>query len=151
MARGWHKCVSTPRGLALKVHDVKGEMLPGAEQPATQDFLLVTGKAFLAPDARHFLRSLKLLAATTDRATGLKVALSRVLRGTESALEAVGSESGTLKGLGGYPATHILGESFFSQVPLRFGDYIAKVGIVPVSPALTARPISRTRTGDPLR
>lgn len=146
--------VSTPRGLALKIHDVPGERLPGAEETATQDFLLVTGKAFLAPDARHFLRSLKLLAATTDKATGLKVVLSRLLRGTESALEAVGGESGTLKGLGGYPETHILGESFFSQVPLRYGDYIAKIGVVPASPALAAladAPLELDRDPDALR
>ena len=44
-------------------------------------------------------------------------------------VEAVGGESATLKQLGGYPATQILGESFFSQVPIRYGDYIAKIGI----------------------
>lgn len=130
--------VSTPRGFALKIFDVKGERLPESEEPATQDFLLVTGKAFLAPDAKHFLRSLKLLAATTDTAPGLKSVLSRVLRSTEGALEAVGGESATLKAMGGYPETHILGESFFSQVPLRYGDYIAKVGVAPASPALAA-------------
>jgi hypothetical protein len=119
--------VSTPRGLAIKVAGVEG---------GTQDFLLVTGKAFLAPNAKSFLKSLKLLASTTDKAEGAKEALSAVLRGTEAALEALGGESATLKGLGGYPAIQILGESFFSQAPIRFGDYIAKIGAFPVSPEL---------------
>lgn len=146
--------VSTPRGFALKLFDVPGERLAESEAQTTQDFLLVTGKAFLTPDAAHFLRSLKLLAATTDTAPGLKTVLSRVLRSTESALEAVGGESGTLKALGGYPETHILGESFFSQVPLRYGDYIAKVGLVPASPALTAlidAPLELDKDPDALR
>ncbi len=151
--------VSTPRGLAIKILGVKGERLAdvnGGETStdATQDFALVNGKSFLAPDAKHFLRSLKLLAATTNKAEGLKIALSAVLRGTEKALEAVGGESGTIKGLGGYPETHILGDSFFSQVPIRYGDYIAKVGVVPVSPALvslTDQPLNLNREPDALR
>jgi hypothetical protein len=129
--------VSTPRGLALRVLDVEGASLPDSH-PGVQDFLLVTGKAFSAPDAKHFAANLKLLAGTTDKAEGLKVALSAALRAAESALESVGGESATFKSLGGYPETHILGESFFSQVPVRFGDYIAKIGVVPVSPELTA-------------
>ncbi len=92
--------VSTPRGLAMKLFDVVGERLPDADDQGTQDFLFVTGKAFSAPDAASFVKTLKLLAATTDRVPDLKVALSRVLRGAEAALEAVGGESAALKGLG---------------------------------------------------
>jgi hypothetical protein len=43
-----------------------------------------------------------------------------------------------LKGLGGHPLTHILGESFFTQVPIRYGDHVAKLSLVPVSPRLLA-------------
>ncbi|MBE7220416.1 MAG: catalase, partial [Caulobacteraceae bacterium] len=60
-----------------------------------------------------------------------------VLRGVESALEAAGTKSPTLISLGGHPATHILGETFYSQVPLRWGDYVAKVSVAPLSPELT--------------
>ncbi len=129
--------VTTPRGLALKVFGVKGERMPGAEA-ATQDFVLVNGKAFLTPDAKAFLANLKLLAKTTDRAEGLKKVLSGALRGLEKVVEATGHQSAALVGLGGHAQTHILGDSFFSQVPIRFGDYVAKVGVVPVSPRLTA-------------
>jgi hypothetical protein len=151
--------VSTPRGLAIKVFGVQGARLPdlnGADTSGdeTQDFALVTGKAFVAPDSKHFLKSLKLLAGTTDKAEGLKVVLSAVLRGTEKALEAVGGESPTLKTMGGYPETHILGESFFSQAAIRYGDYIAKVSVVPVAPslaALTDQPLDTNRERDALR
>ena len=74
--------VSLPRGLALKVLDVEGERLPGAEG-TTQNFIMVNGKVFQAPNAEKFLGSLKLLAGTTDRAEGLKVAASTVLRGRQ--------------------------------------------------------------------
>ena len=130
--------VSTPRGLAMKVIGVEGERLPGSKGATTQDFLLVNGPAFLAPTAAKFLGSLKLLAATTDRAPRLKRAFSALLRGTEQAVEAFGGESGTLKGLGGHPETNPLGETYFSQVPFLYGLHIAKWQIAPVSPELEA-------------
>lgn len=130
--------VSTPRGLAIKVVGVAGERLAGSEGATTQDFVLVNGPSFAAPSAAKFLTNLKLLAPTTDKAPNLKKAVSAVLRGAEQVIEAFGGESGTLKGLGGHPETHILGETFFSQAPILFGPYMAKVSVAPVSAALVA-------------
>ena len=130
--------VSTPRGMSLKVVGVPGARVEGSEDAATQDFVLVNGPVFNAPTAKKFLGSAKLLASTTDKAPNLKRAFSAVLRGAESALEAVGGESVTLKALGGHPETHPLGETYYSQVPILFGDYMAKVSVAPVSPPLTA-------------
>jgi hypothetical protein len=130
--------ISVPRGLAVKIVGVEGDRLPGSERDTTQDFLMVNGPAFAASSAKGFLKNLKLLAGTTDKAEGLKKVLSATLRGVETLIEAVGGESGTLKALGGHPETHILGETFYSQAPLRYGDYIAKMSLAPVSPQLTA-------------
>ncbi|MFK2899801.1 catalase family protein [Dyella jejuensis] len=130
--------VSTPRGMAIKVLDVPGERLEGSEDRSCQDFILVDGPQFHTPNARTFLRSLKLLASTTDRAPRTKQALSTVLRGAERAIEALDGESATIKSLGGHPATHILGETFFTQLPIRYGDYVAKLQLVPVNQPLSA-------------
>ncbi len=130
--------VSTPRGVAIKVIGVPGERLPEDREGTSQDVLMVDGPAFLAPSGKAFLRSVKLLAATTDKAEGLKKVLSAALRGVENLLEAVGTQSGTIKALGGQPETHILGDTFFTQAPIRYGDYIAKLSLVPVSPELKA-------------
>lgn len=130
--------VSTPRGLAIKILDVEGDRLPGNSEGRSQDFVMVNGPTFNAPDGKAFLKSLKPLAATTDRVEGLKKAVSATLRGIESVVEAVGGESATLKALGGHPQTHILGESFFTQLPIRYGDYIAKLSVAPVSQELMA-------------
>ena len=130
--------VSLPRAMAIKVIGVEGERLPGSEGATTQDFLTINGPLFSAPDAKGFLRSLKLLAATTDRVPAGKKMLSSVLRGTEKVLEAVGLESGTLKAMGGHPETHPLGDTYFAQLPLLYGRYMAKVQIVPVASSLTA-------------
>jgi hypothetical protein len=128
--------VSTPRGLAVKVVGVEGERLENSEGAVTQDFLLANGPAFPTPGAKKFLSRLKLLAFTTDKAPTLKKALSAVFRGAEKAIEAAGSKSGTLRALGGHPETNILGETFYSQVPILFGPYMAKVSIAPVSAPL---------------
>ena len=130
--------VSTPRGFALKVIGVDGERLPGSEGAATQDFLRVDGPAFLAPTAKKFLGSLKLLAGTTDRIPRLKRAFSALLRGTETLIEAVGGASGTIKGLGGHAETNPLGDTYFSQTPFLYGLHMAKWQIAPIAPALQA-------------
>ena len=128
--------VSTPRGLALKILDVPGEPLPDSE--GVQDFVLVNGPAFTVPDAKAFNRVLKLLAATTDTPQVFKKAFSAVLRGIETVVEGLGGKSPTLVALGGQRETHILGETYYSQVPVRWGDYVAKVAVAPVSPDLAA-------------
>jgi hypothetical protein len=130
--------VSLPRGMAVKVIGVHGERLPGSEADTTQDFVLLEGPTFGRPDAKHFLKDLKLVAVTTDKSPGGKQFLSALLRGTEAVIEAVGGESAKLKGLGGHPQTHPLGETYFTQLPLLYGDYMAKLSVAPVSPALTA-------------
>lgn len=130
--------VSVSRGLALKIVGVEGERLHGSEGHNTQDFVMVNGPAFLKSDAKSFLKSLKLLAATTDKAPGLKKVLSSVLQGVEKMVEAAGGKSPTIISMGGHPETHPLGETWFSQVPMLWGEYMAKVSLAPVSPELTA-------------
>jgi hypothetical protein len=129
--------VSTPRGLAIKLIGVPGQRVTGSENDTTQDFVMVNGPAFGAKDAKHFLANLKLVAATTDRGESLKIAFSALARGAEKVVEAFGGKSGAILALGGHPETNILGETFYSQVPLLYGPYIAKFSIAPVSPELT--------------
>ena len=140
--------VSTPRGLAIKIMDVPGERLEGSEDATTQDFVMVNGPTFNAPNGKAFLRSLKLIAPTTDRVEGAKKALSAVMRNVEKLVEAFGGESALAKSLGGEPPHNILGETFFSQLPLRHGDYIAKYQIAPVSPELVALAGTDVAIGD---
>ena len=130
--------VSTPRGLALKVMGVDGQRLPGSEDATTQDLVMVNGPVFSVPNAKKFLGTLKQLAGTTDKAPGLKKALSTALQGVEKALEAVGGKSATLIALGGHPETNVLGETYYTQVPVRYGDYIAKLSIAPSSAGVKA-------------
>ena len=129
--------IGLPRGLAIKVLGVDGERLPGAEG-STQDFVMVNGKVFQAKTADKFLGNLKMLAKTTDKMEGTKKAVSAVLSGVNTALTAVGIESTKIASLGGAPNVDPLGQTYYSVTPFRYGDYIAKFSIAPVSPSLTA-------------
>lgn len=146
--------VSTPRGMAIKVIGVQGTRLQGSEGDVTQDFVLVNGPAFMAPDASSFARNLKLLASTTDKAVGAKQVLSAALRGLERVVEAAGGRGATLTALGGHPETNPLGETYYSQVPILFGEYFGKICVRPASPALQAlhqAPVDLAHRPDGLR
>src|ERR1700761_3289195 len=66
-----------------------------------------------------------------------KKVLSAALRGVNSALGAVGIESPTVNALGGAPNVDPLGETYYSVTPFRYGHYIAKFSVAPISPNLT--------------
>lgn len=125
--------ISSPRGLAVKVVGVgDGEMAPSHSGQVTQDFVLVNSKAFGAPDAAGFLKITKLLEQHVADSEGLKQFVSTSTRVLEDVLEKVGHGSDALKAFG-HPETNVLGESFFSQAPIRYGEYIAKVCVAPAS------------------
>ncbi len=130
--------ISVPRGLAMKVVGVAGPRVTGSEADVTQDFVFANGAAFSKKAPQGFLSTLKLLAGTTDKAPALKKALSTVMRGAEKLVESLGGKSPTLMTLGGYPEVNILGDEFYSQVPILYGDYVAKLALKPFSPALRA-------------
>lgn len=146
--------ITVPRGLAVKVIGVEGARLPGSEPDSTQDFVMANAPVFTAADPKGFAGSLKLLARTTDTPQEVKKLVSAVLRGAEAVVETFGAESATLKSMGGHPSTHILGETYWSQAPLRHGDYVAKYSIAPLAPALQAlkdAPVETSGRPDALR
>lgn len=129
--------IALPRGLALKVVGVQGDRLPDASGD-TQDFVMVNGPVFQAKTAEKFLRSLKMLAKTTDKMEGTKTVLSSVLQTVNEGLTAVGIASPTVQSLGGAPNVDPLGETYFSVTPFRYGEYVAKFSVKPLSPSLTS-------------
>src|SRR3954447_2144511 len=129
--------VSTPRGMAIKVVDVDGDMLPGHAGERTQDWVLDTGKVFIAPGAKTFLAQITATEAATALPEGVKGAVSALSLTANKALNAVGLDSATLD-FYGHPPLHPLGEAYYSQCPMRYGDYIAKLGVFPDNSALKA-------------
>ncbi|WP_320201635.1 catalase family protein [Agrobacterium sp. rho-13.3] len=145
--------ISLPRGLAIKVVGVDGERLPDAAG-RSQDFVMVNGPIFQAKTADKFLGSLKMLAKTTNKMEGTKKVMSSVLQAVNSAIEAVGLSSSTVQSMGGAPNVDPLGETYFSVTPFRYGDYVAKFSLKPVSPYLTelaGREIDTSVSDDAIR
>lgn len=121
--------VSTHRGMSIKVFDVPGEKLPG-HAVDTQDFVLATGTTFPSGTAAGFLRDGTVIGKSTGLPEGVKSAVSSTMRTLNRALHAFGTES-ALADFFGHPYSHPLADSYFSQAPVRYGDYVAKLGAVP--------------------
>ena len=124
--------VSSPRGLALKVLNVEGERVASDSAGTSQDFVCINTNAFGAPAPAEFLKQIKLFDKNLETSEGVKHAVSVAARATNAVLKAVHLESATLEGVGA-AATHILGESFSTVAPLRYGGYVAKIGFAPGS------------------
>jgi len=129
--------ISTPRGLAIKVIGVEGEMLPNHASQVTQDFIFNNASTFHSGIAKDFLKSITLLDRHADASAALKQVVSSVAQTAEEGLELAGEKSAFLKGFG-HPPTHPLGETYHTAAPLRFGDYFGKLHLVPVTSNLTA-------------
>ena len=146
--------ISTPRGLGLKIIGVAGARLPGSEDDVTQNFVLGNSPAFNVRDAAQFVGNVRHLGSMTGRSETVKRAISAVTRTTEAVLEKVGMQSATLTTYAGQARTHILGDTFYSQVPVLYGDYAAKICVAPVSEnlrALSEAPVELAGTRDGLR
>lgn len=127
--------VSTQRGLSFKVLGVDGPMLPGHEGMATQDFTLDSGKRFANADAAGFLATISAITSVTNVPQAAKVAFSAANRAANAVLNAVGLDSAPLDFFG-HRSRHPLAESYYTQAAIRYGDYVARLGIVPASPGL---------------
>ncbi len=130
--------ISTSRGLSLKIFGVEGEKLPPFEDITTQDFLLSTGKLFDAGNAKQFAQAFKpnakLAPQLSDTTKGVVSTVTRVLN---EGMNAAGMNSPLLDFFG-HPYTHPLAEPYYSQTPLRYGIYIAKLAAYPATPGMEA-------------
>lgn len=129
---------SGQRGMAVKLLGVDGPRVAGSRETATQDWLLAPDPAFISATAAAFLANFRLGAShTPSLPEPIIVGVSKAARGAEAVLEAVGVEVGTLKLLGREPL-HPASHPYYSQAPVRYGDYIAKVAAFPSEETLTA-------------
>ncbi len=128
--------VSTDRGMSFKVFNVEGPKLPPFTDITNQDFVLDTTKQFFCSGVKAFLQQFKpnaeIATHLSDTTKGL---VSDAARVTNAALNTVGMSSEKL-GFFGHEKKHPLAESYYSQTPFRYGDYVAKFGVVPVTPGL---------------
>ncbi len=130
--------VSGPRGMSLKVLGVEGEMLPGHGGQATQDWVLDTGKVFNAIGAKTFLAQISPVEHFAPKIPQtVKGALTATALAGNTMLHAVGGDSAALDFFG-HPFLHPLVEAYYSQAPIRYGAYIAKLNAAPTPETVEA-------------
>ena len=129
---------SGERGMSLKVLGVNGPHLSESREKTTQDFILAPDPSFVNATAKSFLTNFGAVASkSVHLPQAAIIAGSRVARATEAVLEKVGSGNGNLRFFGS-PPNHPVGITYYSQAPIRFGDYIAKIAAFPSQATLAA-------------
>lgn len=129
---------STFRGIAIKVIGVDGpKLLASAPDAVTQDFLMINSPVFPSGNIARFLPEQllqeKVVVSAPEEAQQL---LGMTVRTVNAVTETVGVNLyPTSLGMT-QPETHILGETYYTSAALRYGDYIAKLSAVPISPSL---------------
>lgn len=131
--------VGAARGMAIKVLDVDGEKaLPEFADARTQDFLLVNHPTISSGDVHTYRRDQAILAKLSKQPEEAQLAGTAALRTAAGVLRRVGVDRTGGPAGQAMPLSHLLGETYYSQGVLRFGDHVAKVAAAPVSPNLTA-------------
>jgi len=130
--------VSTPRGFAIKIGEVEGERLQGAEGTNTQDFILVNSDPIFPQTPKQFLDGMKRFDALTNKVEWFKEGVSKTLRAAGKVSEALGGPDAVMAGMGGQPEKHPMGDIYYSQGAILFGNYMAKMSFKPISANLTA-------------
>lgn len=126
--------IAALRGMAIKVIGVEGEkILPQLKDAVTQDFVLCNHPTIAAGDVSSYLRHALFLEKATQQPEELQKIATTALRAGAATLRAVGVD--VVGGAGGQamPETHILGETFFTQAAIRYGDYVCKLNVAPIS------------------
>jgi hypothetical protein len=133
--------VRRPRGMAIKVLGVSGPKALTDDKSSNQDFLLVNHKSYFS-GAAAYLNAQRIFEVQPNfpdfaiRALGF---VSRMLVKPKSAGVPIPMLANALAD----PGANIIGETFYSEAALRFGDYVARLAAAPVSDA------ARALTGQP--
>jgi hypothetical protein len=130
--------VPAPKGLAIKVIGVSGrKVMVGHEDAMTQDFLLANHPVIPFGTIGAYWKVEQLREAHANDDEVLIKAGSAIARNAAKALEVAGIDSALLPSHS-VSNRHILGETFHSMAALRFGRYIAKISVAPLSSSVRA-------------
>jgi hypothetical protein len=131
------------KGFALKIIGVEGEKFLATEADAiTQDFLMVNDTIIPTGDVKSYhdlqLRIEKLAKAPKP----VQTIINEVGVLADKALEVIADLGGPKKEVNmvvhPHPNRHILGETYTTLGAVRYGDYVAKVSVAPLSDNLKA-------------
>ncbi len=142
--------VAALRGMAIKVIGVPGEkLLPQLRDAVTQDFVLCSHPTIAAGDVASYRRTAVRLERASRQPEELQRAMTTAFRAGAAVLRRLGVDRpGGAAGMA-KPQTHILGETFYSQAALRYGEHVAKISVQPASDQLTQLAGASVDAGNP--
>lgn len=118
------------RGLAIKVLDVAGDLLPGNEQSGpTQDFVMINHPVFFARNVKEYMRLEHVLVQANDNP--LATIGGALTGGDWNPLHWHWREMLTVARIAGQFPAHPASQTYFSMAPIRFGNYVAKYRVKP--------------------
>ncbi|WP_125721826.1 catalase family protein [Flavobacterium ustbae] len=124
--------MSAFRGMAIKIIGVEGEkLLPELADAITQDFLLVNYPIIPTGTIKEYLKMQEGIESQTQNGEFVQKIAQKAAVGVQNVLAAVGLADDT-NHLSA-PGPHILGDTYFSMAALRYGDYVAKINVKPLS------------------
>lgn len=136
--------MSAFRGMAIKVIGVKGKkILPDLSDAMTQDFLLVNYPVIPTGTIKEYLKAQEKAESQANSGQFIQEIVQKAAVGVQSVLAAAGLADDTNKL--DAPGPHIMGDTYFSMAALRYGNYIAKINVKPLSEnvrALSGKKIS---------
>ncbi|RTQ48532.1 catalase [Hymenobacter gummosus] len=123
------------KGLAVKIIGVEGrKFLPEQADEVTQDFLMVNDTVIPTGDIKSYhdlqLRQEKIMLHTPPVVQNLLTEAGTL---ANQALEAVGIKKEVPLIAPPHPKNNILGETYTTLGALRFGEYVAKISVAPLS------------------
>lgn len=125
------------RGIAIKVLGVQGPRARDEFPGSSHDFIMVNSPTFPFKDVRDYLASMGFaakLAQTPDFALKLN---NTVLRGIGALLRPLRIKLPPKVALFARENEHLLGQTYHSASPLRYGKYVAKISVWPLSSSVT--------------
>jgi catalase len=123
------------RGMAIKVLEVRGEMVSEDEQPApTQDFVMINHPVFFARNVKDYLRLEQVLVQADDQA--LATIQGALTGGDWNPLHWHWREMLAVARIAGQFPAHLASQTYFSMAPIRFGSYVAKYRAKPAGERL---------------
>ncbi|WP_213807444.1 catalase family protein [Granulicella sp. dw_53] len=137
--------IPAPHGMAIKVIGVPGKkILPGREDEVTQDFALESDlKVLPFGTLESYWHQIQFFEKLGQKPPVVQEVLESATRGSNKVLHFLGIDNPVVDSLA-LRNEHILGKTFSSLAAIRYGDYVAKICVAPLSrevQALTGKPV----------
>jgi len=131
------------KGFALKIIGVEGKkFLPAEADALTQDFLMVNDTIIPTGDVKSYHDMQLRIEKLAHGPAIVQTALNKVGVLADKALELLEDVGGPKKEVNmvvqAHPNNHMLGETYTTLGAVRYGDYVAKISVAPLSENLQA-------------